>query len=129
MNPSSGIILCAPVALFIWEHIARKAKSNIKPSVAIAKLANTSVRFFSAIGRFAAMVSSFYTYVDLMDLKQTAKELVMPTVRLVESPLFDAVAYVRYAITTRKPILIILGSLSLGGLAFVAQRHSRFAIL
>jgi hypothetical protein len=57
--------LTSGITIFVWEHVARKRNSNIKPSVGFNFVAEISKKCFKTFGNLGAKISSFYTYIDL----------------------------------------------------------------
>ena len=102
------------IGSFVWEHIARKRDSNIKPSVGIAWCSKQSKAFFNCIGSFLAKLSSFYTYINLSDFLQTAHDISKPTMSLLWSPYQLIKGYCTTALTySSKTYLVGFGSLTL----------------
>lgn len=100
------------ISLFLWEHIARKKQSNIKPSVLFNYLATKSSKFFGGIGYYVAKISSFYTYIDISDLMVTGKELMKPIFNFCISPYKFLKGYWEQARKYKYSLLIVAGSAS-----------------
>lgn len=106
------------IGFFLWEHIARKKQTDVKPSVGIAWTATKSKLLFTTIGTFLAKISSFYTCIDLSDLIKTAYELIVPTMSLLKSPLKTFKGYYEQAKTYTHSSIVFFGSLTLIALLF-----------
>jgi hypothetical protein len=109
------IYLSVPAILFsafLFEHIARKNGSNIKPSTVISFLADKSFLFWNKLGYYCAKLSSFYTYIDIKEIYQTLDDLFGPTVKLIISPYQFIKGYVDTALSYKYPILIGIGSIT-----------------
>ena len=100
------------ISLFVWEHIARKKNSRIKPSVLFNYLATKSSNFFKGAGYYIAKISSFYTYINLSDLMVTGKELTAPIVQLCVSPYKLIKGYWDKACEYKYAFLVVAGSAS-----------------
>ena len=117
------ISVATPTVLFLWEHIARQRKSNIRPSVGLTKVANFASNWFYKLGRLLARISSFYTLIELKELQQTAHDLLEPAVRLIASPAQTLFGYCNYAFMRRYPMVILWGSVTLLGLIVAGYRY------
>lgn len=100
------------VILFGWEHVAKKQKTNFKPSVGIEKSAIFFKKLWARVGLYTAKLSSFYTYINLGELYETASDLAKPTKSLVASPLEAFKSYAKAAEEYKYPIMIGAGTLT-----------------
>ena len=104
----------ASFAMFLWEHFARKRDSNFKPSTGITYLSVKSKALFEWLGGVFAHLSSFYTYINLGEFKQTAIDIGRPIGSLVVSPLYSIKGYFDQATEGYKhPYLICLGTMTI----------------
>lgn len=112
-------ILVSFLAVFfsatVWEHIARKAGSTIKPSVALWNMIEPAQNFFWWFGDKLARLSSFYTYLKNFfgELFVTFGELLTPLVQLCMTPLYFLKGYFDTALTYKYHILVFLGTATL----------------
>ena len=113
-----GVTAAAGIGAFVWEYIARRTNSDVKPSVGISYASNKCGQFFNYLGSIAARISSFYTYIEFEELVKTFQELFVPMWNLVTSPFYMLKGYVHTMKSYKYPFLVIVGSLTL----FVATR-------
>lgn len=105
-------LLSIPV-LLIWEYIAKKTLSNIKPSYALNYVATSATNFFFNIGKFIAKISSFYTYIDFADIKETLHDFFKPLINILISPFQLIYGYVNTSMIYDHPYLVGFGTLTL----------------
>jgi hypothetical protein len=98
---------------FVWEYIARKKDSDIKPSTPLTYTYQLSESLFKKIGMCVAYISSFYDLIDLKDAKDTLHDLCNPIVKLCVSPLHFFAGYWEIATQYSNYIMIFLGSLTI----------------
>lgn len=115
IQENSGKIILTGVstsfAMFLWEHFARKRESTFKPSNGIIYLSVKLKALFEWLGGVFAHMSSFYTYINLGEFKQTAIDIVKPVGSLIVSPLYSIKGYYDQATEGYKhPYLIGLGT-------------------
>lgn len=105
---------------FIWEHVCRKHKSQIRPSTALNFLAEQSQLLFTNIGKGFAWISSFLVQNDIQEICITVWDLIRPIGELVISPFYLFYGYGMKAVSyVGKQELIYLGSvIIIGMLAF-----------
>lgn len=117
----SNILYSTAAALLgtvVWEHIARKKNSNVKPSVGIDYVYQKSKAGFTKLGEGLAVLSSFYTYVDLKDVGQTVSDLTEPTLKTLVSPYHMVRGYLAQANLYNHPYLVTAGTLTLVPLSY-----------
>jgi hypothetical protein len=121
-----GIVLSSTACVtIIWEHIARKYKSEIKPSVYLNFASEKSISFFKKCGELLAWVSSYLARIDLKDFGETLMAVGKPTFDLVSSPAYTVYGYVKHASTyANKQGLIYAGSAV--GVCIIAFGWSKF---
>lgn len=99
---------------FLWEYIARRNSSAIKPSIGINFALQKSRAFFGGIGHYAAKLSSFYHMINIKEVQETFNELFMPILKLIISPFYVVKGYWDTATTGYKyPFVILAGTLTL----------------
>lgn len=118
-----GIFGAGFIGVFAWEHIARKKKSDKKPSVMIAWSADNAKKLFTWIGGKFAWLSSFYNLIDMKDLKETANALIVPTWNLVTSPFWSLHAYYKTTRANQHPWVVVFGSMTLGFAVFLGLHY------
>jgi hypothetical protein len=109
---------------FLWELIARKKNSNIKPSVGVKYVADLSQQLWETVGYYIAKISSFYDLINIEELKVAFQELFLPLFRFCISPLYTAKGYYDTVGTYKYPVMIIAGSLTLiAAILFVGSKY------
>lgn len=81
------------VSILTWEHVARTNGSALKPSVFFNFLATHLNTFFQRAGEYFAILSSYLTYIDLKDLKQTLVDVFKPLFDICVSPFYFIYGY------------------------------------
>lgn len=117
-----GCSLATLAGVFTLEHIGKKKKWNMKPSNALTVVADKSSLVWETVGKYIAIISGFYHYIDMSDLADTAYQLLLPTSNLVTSPLKTLKGYADTASSYLHPKLVLFGTLTLsllfGGLYY-----------
>lgn len=102
------------IGLFTWEFIAKKKNTSFKPSAALSWAATKLSNFFRWIGEKIAIISSFYTYLNLKEMWRTCKALDTAKLKLVISPRMIVSGYIKKMSSYGdKSAHIIFGSLTL----------------
>jgi hypothetical protein len=104
--------------VLVWEHICRQYKSTYRPSVFLRWCSDTAKSFFSLIGKYLAQLSSFYTYINLEEMKRTVSDVFTPLVELMFSPWYTVKTYLSTAAKYKYWILVPLGTLTFMVLAY-----------
>lgn len=123
------IVAAGTTGLLAWEHVAYLNGWNIKPSVGITKASNVGIDNFKFLGGLVARGSSYLVYLRLGELLKSMKALLVPSIRLVVSPLYVFVGYIQQLqfyekVKSGNSYLVIAGSaLALGLLAYAAMRY------
>lgn len=101
------------VSSIIWEYIAKRKKSNVKPSVGLTHTATFFSNGWRCLGELAAKISSFYTYLDFREIKEALHDLWKPIIELCFSWFQFFNGYFTTANLYNHPYLISFGSLTL----------------
>ena len=104
--------------IYIWEYIARKQKSDIKPSTALNNIYYYLSQMFYWIGRTLAKLSSFFVMLDIDDLVETFWDIIKPIIKICGSPFKLIKGYYNTAMAYKNHILIFVGSMTLIGLTW-----------
>ena len=115
-------ILSIPI-LLIWEYIAKKTLSNVKPSYALDYVATLTMDLFFSIGTVLAKISSFYTYIDFKDVKETLHDFFKPIINIIGSPLQMIYGYIDTSMIYEHPYLVGFGTLTLLSIIVLAWRR------
>lgn len=102
--------------LLLWEHIAKKKGSSKKPSTFFQFLATYVKNFWYTLGLWFAKLSSFYTYLNLNELYESALDLLSPIFSLIWSPLQFVRGYFNTALKYKYALLVFFGSVTLVGM-------------
>jgi len=105
--------LCALIALVMYEHVGRINKYKYRPSIFLNWVARVAQSCFRNLGKFFAILSSFYELINFHELKQTLEDLCNPIIELVRSPFYIIVGYVKQMSVYDHPYLIIIGSVTI----------------
>lgn len=99
----------------VWQHIARKLGSEIKPSIVLWNMVDPAQRLFLWLGTWLAHLSSFYTYLKKFcgELFISISELLIPVGQLCISPLFFVKGYFDTAMTYKYYLLVLMGTSTL----------------
>lgn len=106
-------VLLTGLLMFMWEHVARQNNIETKPSIFLERLAEVAKDTFTFVGKLWAMISSFYTWIDLTEVYQTLDDLTKPLLKLGVSPFFMIRGYFDVMYKYKNPIMIGCGSLTL----------------
>lgn len=112
----SVIFSCSTATLagvFALEHIGKKKEWNKKPSFALNAVANYSRSFWKFVGKYIAIASGFYNYIDVTDLIDTGSSLLLPVYNTTMSPLFALKSYAETASLYLHPNLVLFGTFTL----------------
>lgn len=101
------------IPIFIWEYVAKRKQSNIKPSYVLDKVATGVTDFFYAIGRILAKLSSFYTFIDYKELLGAFSDLISPLIKIVTFPYHFCKGYADTALIYNHPYIVGFGSVTL----------------
>ncbi len=113
-------IFAGLVSVFLWEHIARLYNIKIRPSPLLSFLSINAQKLFSKIGTLLARLSSFYTYINLEEIKKTLSDLLVPVFDIFTSPVHTLIGYMNTLSKYKYKILIPLGSVTLLGILYCA---------
>ena len=106
----------AAVIVLGWEHIGRKQKTKIRPSVGLTWTSDKSQKGFKWLGEQAAWISSYLTQIDLKEFGVTIHAVGKPMFDLISSPFYAVAGYVGMAASyANKEWLIYSGSALLVG--------------
>lgn len=109
-------ILGTLVSVFVWEFATLHKPDALKPSDVLEHVYTFSEKMFTKVGKAFAWISSFYTLLDLQDLGTAFCNLILPTIRIILSPLATVHGYLTYAKVYDNPWLVCAGSFTLAGI-------------
>jgi hypothetical protein len=122
-------MVCSLVGIFFWEHLGRLYKYE-RPSIYLLILVDKSITFFRNVGRMFAWLSSYLTWIKLEEIYITARDLIIPIVNLLLSPLQIIYGYWIATLSYMdKAWLIYIGSGLLVGAVAIICYANRITIL
>ena len=84
---------------FVWEHVARLNDISYKPSWLLNHFATLFNNIFNGIGKGLGMMSSYFWFLKLGELKKTICDLFIPIWRTVTSPFSIGTGWLNYVKT------------------------------
>jgi len=87
------------VVSFAWEHIARLNGVVYKPSWLLGHIAKLFNNIFNGIGKGLGMMSSYFWYLRLGELKETICCLFIPIWNILTSPFSIGIGWLNYVKT------------------------------
>ena len=87
------------VISFIWEHVARLNDITFKPSWFLGYIATFSNDFFNGLGKVLGMMSSYFWFLRLGELKKTICDLFSPIWDTITSPFSIGSGWLNYVKT------------------------------
>lgn len=120
----------AATAIFAAEHCGRKLAWRIRPSTILTYVSKKTNDLFAGLGKYIAIASSFYTYIDVEDLCQTAKDIAVPTFSIFTSPFNTIQGYYKKAREYVNPRVVVLGTTTLACLVvaiLLKTNHERLS--
>lgn len=108
--------LCFFFSIFFWQYTAKRNDWFLKPTYIIDLVTEQLVNFYTFLGKIAVWISSFYTFFDFKDLRETFNELCDSILNLLFSWTSFISSYVTNMNFYDHPYLITLGSVTLIGL-------------
>lgn len=102
------------VGVIALEHITKILKIR-QPSSYLNSLVPYFTRFWKQVGKWAGVVSSFYTYLHFDELLESAGDIVVPLTKMVISPVYSLVGYAEYvrSYIAKQRWMVIAGTMTL----------------
>ena len=113
MNLKTNIIIffVAFLSIFCWEHIEKKHSFvGTKPSIILNYIGDYLIDLWELLGKWFAKISSFLTFIDFEELKETFYDIMLPCIRIMTSYFYMVKGYVTTLNLYENQVEIILGS-------------------